>query len=121
MKVLFDKEKVSAAINGTSLQGYLNVDYKTLVSHFGVPVVIYPTDPQDPEYTDGKVQALWVIKTKKNKIVTIYDYKEYDTPKELVTCWHFGAQARNDLLELISELDQNERLKSLVSRIQFSF
>ena len=58
--------------NGTSLQGYIEADYYTLVKLFGSP------DPGD----DCKTQVEWAFEVHDenigNVIVTIYDWKQGD-------------------------------------------
>ncbi len=76
-------------MDGTSLQGEMDVTYKKLVSVFG------------KETYDGdgyKVQAEWVVMTPCG-IATIYDYKQGKAyngradgiPKTKVTEWHIGG------------------------------
>ena len=119
MKVLANSNQIPYLITGTCLQGYISITYAKLIQHFGEPTKIYPTDPQDEDYADGKVQVMWVFRINKD-IVTLYDYKEYDIPKEQVTRWHFGAHSRQGLLNFISELEKDRDLKLLVPFIHFS-
>ena len=76
------KKAKDDAINGTSLQGYIDATFEYLLKTFG-----------EPEYGsgDGKVQAEWELEIN-GVVVTIYDYKEYETPMEQVTRWHIGGK-----------------------------
>lgn len=67
---------------GTSLQGYVHCEYKTLVELFGQPL---------PATPDGKVQAKWIIKFQDGTICTIYDWKRYGVPLERITEWNVGG------------------------------
>ena len=74
-------------INGTSLQGYIDVSYATLCAIFG-----------EPDTTDGyKVDAEWTITTSAG-VATIYNYKdgkayngEDGTPTEEIIDWNIGG------------------------------
>jgi len=69
--------------NGTWLQGTAIVDYFTVRNALGEPLRIDG---------DGKVQAEWVIQFEDGEVATVYDWKEYTTPAELVTEWHIGGR-----------------------------
>jgi hypothetical protein len=76
-------------LNGTSLQGYVNVDYATLVNVFGEP------DEGDAYKTD----ANWSV-TVNGTVCTIYNYKDgvnylgsvRGKQKEYITDWHIGGR-----------------------------
>lgn len=74
---------------GTSLQGYINVDYKKLVEVFGEP------NGEDDGY---KVDSEWIIFTLAG-VATIYNYKdgknylgEEGLEVEEITDWHIGGK-----------------------------
>lgn len=75
-------------INGTSLQGYIDVSYKTLCDIFG-----------EPNISDGyKVDAEWTISTTAG-VITIYNYKDVKayngddgTPTDQIKEWHIGGR-----------------------------
>jgi hypothetical protein len=85
----------SAAVNGTSLQGYCETSFATLKDLFGEHCA-----------SDGyKVSTEWVVSNGKH-VVTIYDYKEtrlYDRRLPTVDQfrqqtshqWHLGAKSQN--------------------------
>lgn len=50
---------------GTSLQGYIDIDYEELVEFFG--------EPMDAEY---KVDAQWILVFEDGSVATIYNYKD---------------------------------------------
>lgn len=74
---------------GTSLQGYVNTDYDTLVKTFGDPKY-GPDSPSD----DEKVTCEWKL-TLGGEPVTIYDWKEYTgvTPRGEYE-WHVGGKSK---------------------------
>jgi len=69
---------------GTGLVGYVETEYKDLVEVFGVPTF---SDTSD----DGKVTAEWCLKFIDGTLATIYDYKEYSTPRGVYK-WHIGGR-----------------------------
>ena len=80
-----------SSVNGTHLQGNINITYATLKRVFG------------KEHSDGdgyKVQAEWALKFADGTVATIYDYKEGKAyngkggkPKTKVTDWHIGGKS----------------------------
>lgn len=77
---------------GTSLQGYLDVDFATLKRAFGKPML----------YKDNgaKIDAEWVLRFNDEVIVTIYNYKDgknYCGSKGTATTkirdWHIGGKS----------------------------
>lgn len=70
------------ATNGTHLVDRVITDYFTIRNLFG-----------EPQRFDGmeKVQVEWAIQFDDGKVATIYDWKEYTTPAEMVTDWHIGG------------------------------
>lgn len=68
-------------INGTHLQGYIEISYANLVRVLG-----------DPEMMDDKVQVQWDLKFSDGTIVTIYDWKERKNPSD-ITFWHIGGHS----------------------------
>jgi len=74
-----------SAINGTSFHGdIVSASYAELVRRFG-----------EPERTDAedKIQAEWLFVIG-GEPVSLYDWKEYDTPVADVTKWHVGARSK---------------------------
>jgi hypothetical protein len=81
----------TSEVNGTCLQGYVDVTYAKLKSKFGKPL-------------DGdgyKVDAEWVVKFKDGTVATIYNYKDgknycgkSGTPKTQITDWHIGGNSK---------------------------
>lgn len=70
------------ATNGTHLVGTAITDFFTICNIFGEP----------QRYMDAdKVQVEWAIQFDDGKVATIYDWKEYTTPAEMVTDWHIGG------------------------------
>jgi hypothetical protein len=75
-------------INGTCLQGELDVSYKELVKAFG-----------KPEQGDGyKVDAEWMLKFDNGVVATIYNYKngksylgKEGTATSKIRDWHIGG------------------------------
>ena len=76
---------------GTSLVGYIDIDYNSLVRVLGEPY----------RQADGyKVDAEWVIHFHDGTIATIYNYKdginylgpEEGTPTEQIRDWHIGGE-----------------------------
>ena len=80
------------AVNGTSLQGNINVSYSTLVEIFGT------------EHSDGdgyKVDAEWMLQFSNGVVARIYNYKdgqnycgEDGLLVEDITDWHIGGKSR---------------------------
>lgn len=71
-------------IDGTHLVGTMHTDYFTLRNIFGEPV--------RSESSYDKVQVEWLIQFDDGVVATIYDWKEYENPAELVTDWHIGGR-----------------------------
>lgn len=76
--------------NGTYLMGTVHTTYEKLCEVFGPP----------HNAGDGdKTRVEWVL-TVKGRIVTIYDWKEYNTPVESVRDWHIGGRERRVLYDV---------------------
>jgi hypothetical protein len=81
-----------ADMDGTSLVGCVQADYKTLVDIFGEP------EQYDDDEGDGKVTVEWrILFTDHDSNIhraTIYDWKQYDdgTPYGLYD-WHIGGDS----------------------------
>jgi hypothetical protein len=82
MMPYFTHEDRTIPSDGTSLKGRVDVPYGRIETHFGRPL---------GESGDGKVQAEWQVQFADGKVATIYDWKEYDTPREQVRDWHIGG------------------------------
>ncbi len=79
----------SCFINGTSFQGYVNVDYATLVNVFGEP---------EGFFDNYKSDCAWALEIN-GVICTIYNYKDgrnylgaRGLDKENITDWHIGGK-----------------------------
>lgn len=90
--------KMTLDPNGTSLQGYLNTSYKSLVAVFGEP---------NCEGDGYKVDAEW-IGSINGKTFTIYNYKDgrnYMGKEGLattkITDWHIGGNDKQTAVELV--------------------
>jgi hypothetical protein len=73
-------------INGTHLQGYIEISYANLVRVLG-----------DPKMMDDKVQVCWGLKFSDGTIITIYDYdwvsgNSRRNPSD-ITFWHIGGHS----------------------------
>jgi len=74
------KFTTDANINGTCLQGYVQVYYHELVEIFG-----------KDEGGGDKTTAEWRLLFEDGVVATIYDWKEYDTPTGNYA-WHIGGK-----------------------------
>jgi hypothetical protein len=98
----FKTENVS--VGGTSLQGYLEVNYSDLCEVFGMP---------NPENCDNyKTDAEWNIQFSDGTIATIYNYKdgknycgEDGLDVEDIKEWHVGGHGTSafQMVELAME------------------
>ena len=97
MKVIeFVKAKRKDVIGGGN-RGQMTIGYADLVEAFGKP---HDCTKEGPWRSgDNKVRAEWAFKTTvkgKPIILTIYDYKQYDTSIEQVTDWSIGGKGDID-------------------------
>jgi hypothetical protein len=70
----------NADANGTSLVGYVRTTYAKIVEVFG-----------EPDHRGGdKTTVEWALQFDDGTVATIYDWKEYRTPKEVYD-WHIGG------------------------------
>jgi len=87
---------VTSNINGTSLIGYVRTTYDNLVANLG-----------EPEMGWDKSTAHWTIEASDGTVCTIYDWKEWSTPK----CeydWHVGGRYdRKSKALLLAEITTN--------------
>ena len=67
------------AVNGTHLQGYVETTFDRLVDLFG-----------DGLGGGDKTTQEWVLEFSDGTIATVYDWKEYSTPKGMYA-WHIGG------------------------------
>jgi hypothetical protein len=82
-----------ADADGTCLQGYVSVDYKTIVTKYG-----------EPTTSDGyKIDAEWIIKWEDGQVGTLYNWKngknylgDDGLPVEKIKEWNIGG--RNNLV-----------------------
>jgi hypothetical protein len=82
---------------GTSRQGTFKGTYREIVEVLGEPNFVSEANG------DGKTQAEWNIKYIDGTVITLYDYKKYNTDVEDVTTWSIGGFDGKsvDALELI--------------------
>jgi hypothetical protein len=82
-------------MTGTSFHGdVLYTTYAKLVELLG-----------EPDEGSDKTQAEWLLIDERQAVVTVYDWKEYDTPKERVTEWHVGARDITTSRNAFSDID----------------
>lgn len=81
----------NADINGTCLQGYVETTYARIVEVFG-----------EPTSGGDKTTAEWDITFDDGTVATIYDWKEYSTPKGYYD-WHIGGHSKW-AVELVTNL-----------------
>lgn len=101
-------------INGTHLQGEVNVTYARLVEVFGEP---------NCKCDEDKVQKEWAIKFEDGTVATIYDWKKGDnyhgpgngTHYTNVKNWHVGGHTRQALLRVHEALDGLHELSTEVA------
>jgi hypothetical protein len=79
-----DQEELQE-FNGGSLKGYVLTNFRTLCETFGTPTY-GPFDAAD------KVTCEWKIVTGEGLLVTIYDWKEGETPMGDYE-WHIGGHS----------------------------
>ena len=109
--------KHSSKANGTSLTGYLDVSYQTLVELFGEPTI----------ETDGyKVDAEWHVEFREENtdwtapedaFATIYNYKNGKNycgadglNVEDINSWHVGSKRKNDLYVLEEYIERKGKI-----------
>ena len=93
-------------LEGTCLQGYIDASYDYLLEMFG---------EHEGASGDGKVQAEWMLKIN-GVVVTIYDWKYYDTPVERVKKWNIGGhgkEAAEQLKNLMGKCGDSKRVCSV--------
>ena len=69
-------------VNGTTLQGYLQATYDTIVKILGTPTC--------GASGDNKTTCGWVLKDEDGKVATLYDWKTNTTPLSPYN-WHIGG------------------------------
>ena len=79
-------------VEGTSLQGHINIKYEELVELFGKP----------KDVDDGKVQVEWIIVWEDGVVSNIYDWKNR-LPIERIRNWTIGGHSSKSV-EYIREL-----------------
>lgn len=101
--IMTDKDYNNIRLDGTHLQGYVNVSYNQLINVFGEPNGIHD------KY---KIDAEWVVEFPAGIIATIYNYKdgknylgEEGSEVEDINEWHIGGH------EYIAILFIKERLR----------
>lgn len=97
------KLNMDADINGTSLQGYVNLKYSDIVEAFG-----------EGDDCGDKTTQEWMFESVDGKAVfTLYDWKQDSTPKGEYR-WHIGGQSDKWLPEFISWLTKEVKNNGLV-------
>ena len=101
--MLTAKEANWDAVNGTSLQGYVDVTYATLKKVFG------------KEHSDGdgyKVDAEWDLQFSDGVVATIYNYKDGKNycgrsglAKSKITEWHVGGTSKRAVANVEAMLE----------------
>lgn len=97
----FQNGDFGSELNMTSLQGYVNTNYETLVACFGEPVA---------QYDDYKCDCEWNIKFADGVVVSIYNWKdgknycgEEGLDVEDITDWHVGGHRGTDAVGRVEE------------------
>jgi hypothetical protein len=81
-----------ALVDGTSLQGHIEVYYHELVEVFG-----------EPEEGDGyKTHAHWSLQFEDGTIATVYDWK-YDSLPMGLAVWNIGGKHGSDAVFRVYE------------------
>lgn len=102
----------STRIDGTHLQGYLDITYQELVLTLGEPKSGY--DKSLAHWTIlGTIKGSWVV-------ATIYDYKTYTNNVERITDWHIGGYDSN-ALELVKRAIEFAKVKRCERTLPFNF
>ena len=78
----------NADTNGTYLQGYLPATFEDLEAVFG-----------ESAGAGDKTTQEWSLKFADGTVATIYDWKEYDTPRGLYK-WHVGGASKQALVRV---------------------
>lgn len=83
-----------AEMSGTSGKATFRDDYSHLIKNFGEP---HDTDIDEIGPGRFKTKVQWAFKyTPTGMIFTIYDWKQYATPKEKIMDWYIGGNADID-------------------------
>ena len=92
-------------VNGTSLRGYINGDYSSLVEAFGDPIA---------DGDDYKTDAEWILVLNDDVVVTIYNYKSGKNylganglNVEAMDRWHVGGKSSEGLLLLDTYFEES--------------
>lgn len=103
-KVKIAKVTDWSVLNGTSLQGYVNVDYATLVNVFGEP---------EGAFDNYKSDCAWDV-TINGVVCTIYNYKDghnymghNGSAVENITEWHVGGKTRQSAMLVDKAIEQH--------------
>lgn len=95
----------TVSVDGTSLHGYLDTTFDSLVKVFGPPNF-------DDISSDDKVKIEWDIKFNDGTVATIYDYKNYemsnDEVKEKNKDWHIGGHSDDSLKEVVRKMEKSK-------------
>lgn len=104
----FKVNQPKANMNGTHLQGYLDITFQELSLILGDHLRGY-----------DKMKALWVIEGSiqgQYTVATIYDYNSFSFSSiERNTDWHIGGHSERSL-ELVKRAIQGANIRKYVSR-----
>lgn len=89
------------AVNGTHLQGYIKTDYATLVATFG-----------ESMGSGDKCTQEWILVGEDGTVATVYDWKEYETPRGLYQ-WHIGGTSQQ-AVQLVQDALKGYAKRSIV-------
>ena len=80
-------------------QVYIRISYNSIVAILGKPTITGANG-------GGKIQVEWILENEeKTKTISIYDWKEYDTPYEDVNHWNVGGNySKEESYKILIEL-----------------
>ena len=95
-------------VMGTSLDGYIDCSYETLVSLFWEP---------SEHYDDYKCDAQWNIEFEDGEVATIYNWKNginycgvnEGIPTEKITAWNIGGHGDKQVVDAIKSLARESK------------
>ena len=96
-----------ASINGTSLKGYVIATYDELFDAFGEP------DDGPNDLAADKVTCCWRLQFEDGTVVSIYDWKESETPLHRYD-WHIGGKNSQAVDLVHATLDKSRKFQEIV-------
>jgi len=109
IRVIRNKKDALDKANGTSLIGYVDLDFMELSSILGEPTFEEPSG-------DNKIQVEWVCEYKGN-IFTIYDWKTYDREFTLTQLNQFHIGGNDQSLQKVEEFAEFLESQALTNKI----